>query len=223
MAVLKTSYQNPNPKVIAKAARVIKNSGVVIYPADTAGYSVGANALNVAAIQKVHRVKKRPETKPMNVVVPDIKTAQNLVYWNDIAEILARKFLPGALAIVLVKRPYVPNLLTAEKNTLGIRIPNSPIAIALAKTSGFPITITTANISGQQLSSYSLEEILSQFSDDPKPDLIIDVGTLPNVPPSTIVDCTLRARGPQGRRPKILRQGPISKSQIEKALGVSVE
>lgn len=216
MEILKTSYQNPNPNVIAKASRMIKNSGVVIYPADTAGYSVGANALNVIAIQKVYEVKKRPETKPMNVAVPDIKTAQELVYWNDVAEILARKFLPGPLAIILKKKSYVPNLLTADKDTLGIRIPNSPIAIALAKTSGFPITITTANISGQQVSSYSLEEILSQFRDDPKPDLIIDVGTLPDIPQSTIVDCATTP-------PKIIREGQISQTEIEKVLGVSVE
>lgn len=217
MRILKLeSWNNPNPNVVKTAVNSLRSGGIIIYPADTAGYSLGVNALDEKAIWKVFKIKKRPLNMPINIVVRNSTMAKRFCYWEKIAEKLAAKFLPGALTLILNKKKILPDLLTAGLRSVGIRIPDSPVALWISLKSNLPFTITTANISGRGISSFNLEEILSNFEKGKlKPDLIIDAGQLPPIPPSTILDLTQKP-------PVVLRQGLVTKEEIETILGKSL-
>lgn len=216
MQVLKINYCHPEATVLRQAAAVLKGGGAIVYPADTAGYSLGANALDETAVRKIFLIKQRKFSKPLNIVVASLAQAKKLVRWSPTAELLAQEFLPGPLALVLPKRKIVPDVTTAGQPTVGIRIPDSPVALALVKQVHFPLTMTTANISETLISSYNLQEILTQFGGEKiKPDLVLDCGQLPKVPPSTILDLTVSP-------PRILRHGPISAEQIGAVLGCQI-
>ncbi|MBM4402241.1 MAG: threonylcarbamoyl-AMP synthase [Candidatus Cloacimonetes bacterium] len=218
MRILKLkNWDNPKTEIVKVAVEVLHSGGVIVYPADTAGYSLGASALNQDAVRKIFIIKQRPHNMPMNIVVNSSAMAKKFCSWTQTAQKLAEELLPGGLTLILNKKPVLPDILTASRNTVGIRIPNSPVALQIAQKSKVPFTITTANISGQGLSSFTLEEILDNFAKErTKPDLIIDAGKLPYIVSSTILDLTVSP-------PIILRQGPVSKEEIEKVLGEKVE
>ncbi|MBU0708777.1 threonylcarbamoyl-AMP synthase [Patescibacteria group bacterium] len=210
MQILKlTDWANPADEIINRAAEVLKSSGIMVYPADTAGYSLGANALDEEAVRKVFEIKNRSFDLPMNIVVSDGQMAARFCYWTDQAQKLADRFLPGALTLVLKKKSDIPDLLTAGLDSVGIRIPDSPVALEVSRRSQLPFTITTANISGQAVSAFTLEEIQAMFQGQMiEPNIIIDAGKLPNIPPSTVLDLSISP-------PKILRQGPILAEDLQ--------
>lgn len=215
MQRIKLSNTKPYEKKIAKAAEILKNGGLVVCPTETV-YIFAVDAASDEAIKKVYEIKGRDFNKPIHVVTADWAMINELCYTNEISQKLYQEFLPGPLTIVLNKKPHVSDILTGGLSTLGVRIPKNPITRALSKMVDFPYTATSANKSGGK-NPYTIEEALSGLSENKKDliDLILDVGQLPATPPSTIVDCSLR--------PKILREGPISKPEIEKALGLKVE
>lgn len=203
---------NPDEKDIVRICTCLKNGGVVLLPSDTA-YGFAVDATNERAIRRVYELKGRDYSKPMHVVVPSINSAKLYVEIDNRASILAKTFLPGPLTIVLPKKENVlPDLLTSNLPTLGIRIPNVVISLKAAKSFGKPYTATSANKSGAA-SSYSVEECLSPFTDEEVStiDLIVDSGVLPFVLPSTLVDLTKD-------EVSIIRPGPISEIQIQNAL-----
>lgn len=206
------SLFKPNRSSILKAAEMLKSGGVIVYPTDTA-YGLGANALSEEAVRKAFEVKGRDYSKPIHVVVKDLEMAQKFVEVNEIAEKLATYFLPGPLTLILPKKKIVPDLLTANLPTLGIRIPNCEVTKALSCLVDFPYTTTSANLSGNP-ASYSIEEVLTQL-DPKKIDLVLDAGVLPKILPSTLLDLTCTP-------PKILREGPVSREEIEKVLETPV-
>ena len=123
----------------------------------------------------------------------------------QIAWVLARSFLPGALTLVLHKSSSVPDIITAGGETVAVRVPNHPISMMLVEGVGTPIVGTSANLSGRP-SALVADEVYSQFGD--KIDLIIDGGRCPGGKESTIVDVT-------GETPVVLREGAISREEIE--------
>jgi len=197
-------------QVVETAVDVINRGGVIIYPTDTS-YGIAVDALNTGAVQKVFELKRRLPSKPLHVVVADIESAKPYVQLNDRARALAQKFLPGPLTLVLPKTPLVPDLLTGGLPTLGIRVPNNTFCLELAKALGNPYTATSANISDMG-DCYSIEDILTQYGDEINSvDLIVDGGVLLRTMPSTVV-------GISGSEPTVLREGPISSSEIVSSL-----
>lgn len=195
----------PEPKLVKRAAASIKRGNLVICPTDTA-YMLAVNALDREAIKKVFEFKKRPLSNPIHVVVSSIREAEKYVFLNENAKRLAKEFLPGPLTLVLQKKEIIPNILTANLKTLGIRIPDNRICRLLAKESGVPLTATSVNLTTKE-ATYSVAEMKEQFGRNlSKVDFILDTGELPRTPVSTIVDLT--------RDPKILREGPISGKEI---------
>ncbi|MFL6210111.1 MAG: L-threonylcarbamoyladenylate synthase [Pyrinomonadaceae bacterium] len=202
---------SPEAPAVAAAARLLSQGRVIVYPTDTT-YALGANALDPAACRLIFELKGRPADKPMHVVVSDLEMAEEYVVLNEPARILARKFLPGPLTLVLTKKEIVPDLLVAGRQTLGIRIPDNKICLMLAQQAGMPITATSANLSGQE-NIYSINELVEQFGSRlDQVDLIIDQGPLPQRPPSTLIDLTVSP-------PKILRAGTISGLELLAAIG----
>lgn len=212
-------YKEKNHKDIIRACvKALKQGKVIVYPTDTS-YGLGCDASNKKAVLKFYKIKERGFNKPVHVVVPSIKFAKTAGVWELSATKLAKKFWPGAVSLVL---PYnLPNLsntlkpsikrFAAGTKTVGLRMPNNFIALDLAKNLGKPIPATSANPAGGY-DSYTAKDIVDQFKDKKyKPDIIINAGKLKKRKPSTLVKIS------QGQI-EILRPGPISLKQIQKAL-----
>lgn len=208
--VEKIDRLNPAPRPLQRAARLILKGEVLVCPTDT-GYAFAADGLNERAIGKVFELKGRSFTNPMHVTVPSIEDAAKYAEVNDMARRLAARFLPGALTVVLRKKAIVPASLVAGKDTVGIRVPDNRVILALARLSDRPITSTSANISGRP-TPYTTQEVIEQLGADiEKVALVLDQGEITPHELSTIVDLTVEP-------PQLLRQGRIGWEEIVEAL-----
>ncbi len=212
MKVLKLTPASFDQSIL-EAAQVLSSSGLVVHPTDTA-YGLAGNIFDTLAISKIYTLKSRDLKKGLIVCVKDLPMALSLVEFNRSAHVLFEKFLPGPLTLVLPRKSHVPDPVSGNLPTLAIRLPNSPITLALSRSVDFPYTTTSANPSGGP-NPYSLAAIQSSFTPEflSQIDLALDTGPLPTRPPSTIVDLTTPT-------PHILRQGPITEAQILAALSV---
>lgn len=208
MKIIKVNNHKPDLKVIKKAVDVLKAGGIVVYPTDTA-YGLGVDAFNKNAIKKLYGVKCRDILKPTHVVVRDWKMIYKITFPNKYAKILYEKLLPGPLTLILPKKENIPDILTANLPTLGIRIPDNSVTKSLSHLLPFPYTTPSANKSGGR-TPYSIDEVLKEL-DITKVDLILNAGKLPKKSPSTLVDLIKST-------PKILREGPIKEKRIKKIL-----
>jgi L-threonylcarbamoyladenylate synthase len=130
---------------IQKAAERIRAGGLVAFPTETV-YGLGANALDVAAVQKIYALKGRPATSPLIVHVASVEQARGLAAeWSEQAEELAREYWPGPLTLVVPKRAVVPDEVTAGLPTVGLRMPRHPVALELLRAAGVPIAAPSAN------------------------------------------------------------------------------
>ena len=130
---------------ISEAAGIIRTGGLVAFPTETV-YGLGANALDPAAVQKIFEMKGRPETSPLIVHVASVEMAREIVAeWPPLAEELARQWWPGPLTLVLPKKTLVPDNVTAGLPTVGVRMPNHPMALALIEEAGVPVAAPSAN------------------------------------------------------------------------------
>jgi L-threonylcarbamoyladenylate synthase len=203
---LSGDWRDLDNRIIEAAAGVIKRGGSIVYPTDTV-YGLGVNALKPYSIERLFKIKKRPETKPAPVMVQDIEMVKQLAYLDRKIERILKEVWPGQVTVVLEKKPIVPDILTANRKTIGLRIPDHPFTQALMENLAEPITATSANFSGEPPLSSSMEVIKIFEKAYPRPDLILDAGELPSSPPSTVLDLT-------GSQPKILRIGPVSKKDL---------
>lgn len=206
MEVIKVNPKHPEKAALEKAVQVLKKSGVIVYPTETV-YGLGANIFNKKAVKKVFKIKGRTFCKPLSAAVFDIKSAERIAKLNLKVRKVFEKFLPGPLTVVLFKKKCVPNLVTAGKKKIAIRIPDLEVVSKLLKKCRFPITSTSANISGK-LAPRSAKAVIKQFKNKRnQPDLILDAGRTTVGYPSTIVDLTKKT-------PKILREGPIKQKEL---------
>ena len=199
-----------DPKTLNLALAVLQKGGLVAFPTDTV-YGVGALAFDGIAVERIYAAKDRPFEKAIPVLIGDlvdlIKVSMALPV---IATRLAMRYWPGALTLVVPKHLDLPEAVSATA-TVGIRVPDHPLARALLRAAG-PMAVTSANISGK-LSPCTAQEVFVQLGG--RIALIIDGGTTPGGVPSTVVDCT-------GAEPHILREGPISKVEIQAVWGTGL-
>ena len=194
---------------IKEAAEIIKKGGIVIFPTETV-YGIGANGLDEKAVKKLYDIKQRPLNKPISLLVSDINMVNEIA--QDITELeykLMENFFPGPLTIVLKKKDIVSDIVTAGQDTVGIRMPSGEIARKLIEYAKVPIATPSANISGKS-SGTNLDEIMEDF--EGKVDYFIDGGDSKLGIASTIVKVV-------DGIPYILRQGTITKEQIEEIAG----
>ena len=194
------------PNAIPHAIDVLQHGGLVAFPTDTV-YGLAAPVFNIESIERLYLVKGRNHTKAIAVLLGDAgdldKVASQI---NVAARKLAKNFWPGPLTLVLPRHPDLPELL-APLPTIGVRVPNHPIALELLHATG-PLAVTSANLSGAE-SACSANDVLEQLAG--RVHLVLDGGKTPGGVPSTVVDCT----GPEF---VILRAGPISLDNLQKAL-----
>jgi L-threonylcarbamoyladenylate synthase len=130
---------------VEHAAALIRAGRLVAFPTETV-YGLGANALDPEAVARIFAAKGRPRTSPLIVHVDSIEMARTLASeWSDAADLLARRYWPGPLSLVVPKRPMVPDIVTAGLPTVGLRMPAHPLALELIRAAAVPIAAPSAN------------------------------------------------------------------------------
>ena len=194
------------PIALTHAVDVLRNNGTVAFPTDTV-YGLGAMAFQSEGIERLYTIKGRRNVLAIAVLLSgteDLKKA-TLDPSHDAIQ-LANRFWPGPLTLVVPRHPDLPDLL-APNQTIGVRVPDHPIALKLLRQTG-PLAVTSANLSGEK-NTRTANEVLVQLNE--RAHLILDGGKTPGGVPSTVVDMTTQEF-------KILRVGPISKADIKSAL-----
>ena len=188
---------------------ILKQGGIVAFPTDTV-YGVGAGANILQGVERVYQVKERPRNMALPLLLAHISQIGEVAELvPQVAWLLADKFLPGALTLVLYKAKSVPDIITAGGKTVAVRVPAHPVPVALARGLGAPIVGTSANLSGKP-SALTAGEVNSQFGNSI--DLVIDGGRCPGGIESTIVDVT-------GEIPVVLREGAILLEELRQVCG----
>jgi L-threonylcarbamoyladenylate synthase len=201
---------SPDEKILEHAISVIKKGQVVVCPTDT-GYAFSANALDTKAIARVFHLKGRTFSNPIHIAVNSMAEADKYAYVTEAAKYLAKRYLPGALTLVLRKRETIPSLLVAGLNTVGIRIPGNRVILRLVEMAGVPLTTTSANISGKP-GTYAIDEVKAQLGENiEQVAMVLDQGPIKLRELSTIVDLTTSP-------PELIRQGRISWLDIHGSL-----
>ena len=195
---------------ISEAAGILKGGGLVAFPTETV-YGLGADATNGEAVAAIFAAKGRPLFNPLIVHVADIEEALRHVEMSPRAQALAEKFWPGALTLVLPRRKNSPLslLVSAGLDSVALRAPSHPDAIALLKETRRPVAGPSANRSGQ-VTATTATHVADSLSG--KVDLILDAGSATLGIESTVV-------GFDGDRPLLLRPGAIPRGEIEDMIG----
>ena len=194
---------------ISKAVKILNDEDVVAIPTETV-YGLAANIYSDKAIRRIFEVKQRPLFNPLIVHVHSIEQLEEIV--SDIpakAQLLAEAFWPGSLTLILKKKPGIPDVITAGKETVAVRIPNHPVVLKLLKELSFPLAAPSAN-PFNRISPTSAIHVESYFKDSIK--MVLDGGECVNGLESTIV-------GFEDNEPVLYRLGAISVEEIEKVVG----
>ena len=201
---MKTKYfnweRNINEEELKRVVNILDNDGIIVFPTDTV-YGIGCNCFSTKAIKKIFIYKNRPNNKPINVLTNNYRKILSVAKEIKPKEKeLINKYMPGALTIILKKNEAVPSLLTANLDTVGVRIPSNSIALKILESINYPLATTSANISGEE-SGIKLADFEVNFAD--KVDAIIDGGESELKVSSTIVQVDDKDNI------KILRQGTL--------------
>ncbi len=192
-------YKNTLEEIIVEVLKILKRGGIVAYPTESF-YALGVMAYDEAAVKRLYMLKKRPQKKAMPIIVGSEEILKSIArFIPQQAEELMRKYWPGPLTIIFDAKDNLPKLLTSSENKIAVRIPGESLALHLAKAANFPITATSANISGMPPARTS-EDVLHYFGENI--DLVIHGPETPGGKPSTIIDATVTP-------PKVLREGSV--------------
>ena len=210
--IIKINPENFKKEQLRDAIIALKNNGVIAIPTETV-YGLAAYAFSKKAIKKIYEVKQRPKEKPLIVLIGNTNQLKKIVKevpnWVNKA---LNKIWPGPVTVILPKKEEVPSEVTAGLSKVAVRMPGHPVPLFLANEVG-PIVAPSANISGEPPTSKPDKVIKDFFG---KIDVIIDAGETPLKKPSTIIDATTYP-------PKIVREGPVTKKELEDLFEVEFE
>lgn len=208
MRIISLDRARPLP-ALKEAAAVIKAGGLVVFPTESF-YAIGADALNAEAVLKVFLAKGRTAQKPLPVIIHDKALIPR--YVKDLSPIAAKAvelLTPGPITLIFWASSAFPGELTGGTGRVGIRVPAHEAASGLARLSDGPVTATSANISGTPGQTGALEAAAALGG---LVDLVLDAGSTPGPPPSTLLDLTVSP-------PELIREGRLEISALESALG----
>ncbi|NMB45254.1 MAG: threonylcarbamoyl-AMP synthase [Firmicutes bacterium] len=195
---------------ILQAAQVLRRGGLVAFPTETV-YGLGANGLDAGAVAHIFTAKGRPADNPLILHIAAMETIHQIVAEVPaLALRLAQTFWPGPLTLVLPKAAEVPAVTTGGLDTVAVRMPSHPVALALIEAAGVPVAAPSANQSGRPSPTEAAHVIADLLG---RVDIILDGGPTGIGVESTVLDCTQV-------RPVILRPGGISREDLEQVVGV---
>jgi len=207
--VIKIDINNIDKDKLRVAAEALKEGKVVAFPTETV-YGLGANALNPAAVEKIFKAKGRPSDNPLIVHIADKEKVYELTKKiPEKAAALMDKLWPGPLTLVFEKSSIIPAIITAGLNTVGVRMPEHPVARELIRLAAIPVAAPSANVSGKP-STTTAQHVLEDL--DGKIEIIVDAGSSRVGLESTVLDVTVDP-------PMLLRPGGITPKQIEDIIG----
>jgi tRNA threonylcarbamoyl adenosine modification protein (Sua5/YciO/YrdC/YwlC family) len=147
--LLHINPDNPQPRLISRVVEVLKRGGVIAYPTDTT-YGIGCSIMNKKGIERIYILKQRERKKPFSFICTDLAEVARYARVSNYSFKILKRHLPGPYTFVLEASSVVPDLLLTRQKTVGIRIPDNPICLAIVKELGHPIITTSANLSGDE-------------------------------------------------------------------------
>src|SRR5664279_2840587 len=209
--IVKISSQEPEASLVSYVAEKIRAGELLGMPTDTF-YGLAADPFNLHAVDRVYEIKSRSRHKPLSLLIESVDQAAELAWpVPEIFYLLARRFWPGPLTIIVKADPKLPLKVTANTGNVALRVPSAEIPLAILRAVGSPITATSANLHGASECTNALE-VRDQLGDCLP--LIVDGGQSPRDMPSTIVDLTS-----EDGAWRLLREGAIPSDQIVELLG----
>ena len=196
-----------NEEKLKEIGEEIKKGKIAIFPTETV-YGIGTNGLNEEGIKKLFDIKKRPKEKPISLLVNSIEMIERIAKLTEEERKIIKIFFPGPLTLIVEKKKIVPDILTSNKKTVGIRMPDNEIALKLIKYANIPIATSSANISGKE-NNTDIINIKKEFEN--KVDYFIDGGKSKIGIGSTIIKI-------ENNKLHILRKGIITEEEILKVL-----
>jgi tRNA threonylcarbamoyl adenosine modification protein (Sua5/YciO/YrdC/YwlC family) len=193
--IMTINAKNPQKRLVRKVVDILEQGGVIGYPTDTI-YGVGCDLFNPEAIQKIHRLKKMEDKKPLSFICSDLKDISHYAFVSNYAYKVMKRLLPGAYTFILKATKFVPKIAQTKQKTVGIRIPDNKICLALVKELGHPIISTSVSKPNEGLFN-DPAEIEERFRK--RLDLVIDGGVIV-AEHSSIIDLTADF-------PKVIRPG----------------
>lgn len=194
--LLNINPQNPQPRLIQEVVAMLKQGAVVCYPTDTV-YGIGCDIFNQKAVNRIYQIKRRPKQKPFSFMCSSLKNVSEYCHLSNSAYRLMKKMLPGPYTFILPALKIVPKIMLTKQKTVGIRVPDNPISMALVDGLGNPVLTTSAITDDDDIplaNAYELEEKIGKMVD-----VIIDGGPIfPS--PSSIVSLVEEI-------PVVLREG----------------
>ncbi|MEJ5330311.1 MAG: L-threonylcarbamoyladenylate synthase [Desulfobaccales bacterium] len=180
--IIKINPDNPQERLLRQVVDTLLAGGLIGYPTDT-GYALGCDLYNLKGISRLYQIKRRPVNKPFSFICSDLKNISEYARVGNYAYKTMKRLLPGPYTFILEASRQVPKILQTRRNTVGIRVPNHPICLALVSMLGHPIISTGANLAGSLAESdpYAVAEMFKGHLD-----LVIDAGIIPPRPSSVI-------------------------------------
>lgn len=194
--ILEINPSNPQPRLISQAVEVLQRGGVICYPTDTM-YGIGCDIFNQKAVKRGYQIKRRPKDKPFSFMCASLTNISSYGHVGNTAYRLMRKNLPGPYTFVLSGTKVVPKIMLTKQKTVGIRVPDNPICLAIIEALGNPVLNTSAMLEEDELPVCSYLDVDRLFGK--QVDLIIDGGEIVPYPSSVISLLT--------DQPEILREG----------------
>jgi L-threonylcarbamoyladenylate synthase len=205
---METKVLSVGKEALGVSVRIVAEGGLVAFPTDTV-YGVGAHAFQPDAVERIYAAKIRPRDKAIPILLArpdDLALVTDRI--TEAAWLLAERFWPGGLTLVLSKKADVPAVVSAGGPTVAVRVPDHPVPLALIAALGVPLAATSANLSGRP-SPVTAREVETELGG--RIELILDGGRCPGGVPSTVLDLTTDP-------PAILRAGAIGVEEIKSAL-----
>jgi L-threonylcarbamoyladenylate synthase len=191
---------------ILTASQIVREGGLVVYPTDTV-YGLGCDPFNVKAVRRVFMVKGG-RRKPLPILASGIDHVERIAFLSQEAKKIAKLFWPGPLTLVVPKKPTLLEAVTCNLSSVGVRMPNHDVALRLIDLSNGLLVGTSANKTGEK-PPRTAQEAAQQLEEDV--DVILDGGPATLGVSSTVADLT-------SRKPRIIREGPISLKEISDVL-----
>lgn len=210
--LIKINSLAPEPEILAYAGDILRRGGLVAYPTETV-YGLTASAFNDMAIARVFDAKGRPHGQPLPVQIAALSEVETLTQdVSPAARKLLTDFFPGPLTLIFRRQPAVSLTITGGGDTVGLRMPDHPVALGVLRAFGEPVVCPSANRTGRR-AAMSAADVLGDL--DGRVDLVLDGGPTTDRTPSTVLDVSVEPA-------RMIREGKISRAQLENYLDIAL-